>query len=609
MPVGRIVPDILQILDFYSVEGPEETCTVAHPLIHQMLTRTLITGISFALTIVPAFGAYKDDVRYTELANELNLRGTTVPSGVGVNVTQVEGPEATNAYLPNALNIEFATVNIVDQGGSGLASNHATWVGRNLYGSSTSLTPDIDTIDVHDANDWLNDWRTGTPPIEPNPLQNQSWATWLEDFGLNSSSMTLRMDYASVRDSFLPIVGLYNSDYGSQTIPSDIPGVYGCIYNGITVGVSDGTHRTGVTIYDGAGRVKPEIVAPGRIPGLSSTAQYTSYATPMITSAAALLIDAADSNTSSKKPLTLKAILLAGADKAISVNWDQTTTRPIDDVYGAGELDIYESYFIQQAGQQTVGSSIDERGWNLTTLARRGSDDYDITVPSGFKLRNLSALVTWNRTVSSNFFSTSLANISLTLIDSSSTIQSSDSAVDNIEHIWRDSSNALSAGNYTLTVAHSANSTVDYALAWRSELYQDYSLWSSSVFTANTPVDLRDADDDPDADGIKNLLEQAFGGDPEAQDLDILPISETIEDNGQSYLQISYRKPEFENCLTYTVETVTDLNGTWSSLSSEVELISIVSESGGFDRYTYRLVDPISAADKAFIRVEISETP
>ena len=562
----------------------------------RIFTRSTIASVSFTLLITAAFADYKDTIRHTELLTQLNLRGISVPTGTGVSVTQVEAPEATNAYMPNTADSQFAGKTITDQTGGGANSGHATTVGKNLYGNTTSIAPSITSIDVYNANDWINSgWYTGTPPTENNPLQNHSWVTWLQD-----NNAPRRMDYAVNRDGFLPIAGINNSDFGNPSTPSDIPDTYGSMYNGITVGVSDGTHRNGTTSYDGSGRVKPEIVTPS---------SYTSFATPYVTAAAAILIESAGSDTAAKDQLTLKATLLAGADKSPFASWDQTTTRPIDDAYGAGQLDVYENYFIQQAGQQTVGSSIDERGWNLTTLARRGSDDYDITVPSGFKLRNLSALVTWNRTVSSNFFSTSLANISLTLIDSSSTIQSSDSAVDNIEHIWRDSSNALSAGNYTLTVAHSANSTVDYALAWRSELYQDYSLWSSSVFTANTPVDLRNADDDPDADGIKNLLEQAFGGDPEAQDLDILPISETIEDNGQSYLQISYRKPEFENGLTYTVETVTDLNGTWSSLSSEVELISIVSESGVFDRYTYRLVDPISAVEQAFIRVEISETP
>ena len=177
--------------------------------------------------------------------------------------------------------------------------------------------------------------------------------------------------------------------------------------------------------------------------------------------------------------------------------------------------------------------------------------------------------------------------------------------VDNIEHIWRDLGSELEAGSYTLTVATSL--ATDYAIAWRSELYQDYTLWSSTAFTSSTLSAEQDPSDDPDGDGIENQLEQAFGGDPEIIDLSILPISETIEDVDQSYLQISYRKPDFENGLNYTVETVTDLNGIWSSSISEVELISITSETGGYDRYTYRRVAPISSHEKAFLRVSVTQ--
>ncbi|WPJ97589.1 hypothetical protein SH580_07685 [Coraliomargarita algicola] len=567
-----------------------------------MLAKTSLISISFIYGTQLSFAAYKESVRHTELANELSLRGVNIPTGAGVSVTQVEAPEATDEYVPNTTNSEFANVTIVDETGTGLTSSHATQVGLNLYGSSTSISPGISNVSVYSANDFINSgWFSGTPTTENNPLQNHSWVYWSA-----SDQASLRMDYAANRDEFLPIAGLYNSDYGDQNIAYDIPDTYGSIYNGITVGVSDGTHRYGVTSYDGIGRTKPEIVAPSA---------YTSYATPMITSAAALLIESANEDSNALQPITLKAILLAGADKSISESWDQTTTRPIDEVYGAGELDIYESYFIQQAGQQVAGNSIDERGWNLSSVSSNSSDIYSINVPVGFELRNLSALITWNRTVTQTAsrrgpsiqytYTSTLANLSLSLTGNAS--QTSDSAVDNIEHIWRDSSHALASGDYTLTVASTSSTSTDYAIAWRSQLYQDYSLWTNASFTEATSTELRDADDDPDGDGIENLLEQAFGGDPEVNDISILPISETIEDNGQRYLQISYRKPNFENALTYTVETVTDLNDTWSSQNSEVELISIATESGNFDRYTYRRVEPISASDQAFLRVSITE--
>ena len=581
-----------------------------------MFSRLYATAICIILfPILNLSASYKDEVLYNQLANELSLRGISVPTGAGVAITQVEAREDTNGngilesyegYTPNPSSSEFSGKTITDASNLGQdPSNHGTWVGRNLYGNTSSISPGITTVSVYEVNNFLNSgWYSGTPSIESNPLQNHSWVNWFQN-----SNAPRRMDYAINRDGFLPIVGIYNSDFGDQLRPSDIPDTYGSIYNGITVGVSDGTHRYGTTTYDGSGRTKPEIVAPGGIPGLNPATQYTSFATPIVTAAAAFLIDAAGSNAAAKDQLSLKAILLAGADKSISANWDQTPTRPIDDVYGAGELDIFQSYFIQQGGQQIAGSTIGTHGWNLSNLGTNSSETYVINISSGFRLRKLSVLATWNRKVKKQgpYFNPTLANMNLVLTADSdnSNVHSSDSAVDNIEHIWRDLGSELEAGSYTLTVATSL--ATDYAIAWRSELYQDYTLWSSTAFTSSTLSAEQDPSDDPDGDGIENQLEQAFGGDPEIIDLSILPISETIEDVDQSYLQISYRKPDFENGLNYTVETVTDLNGIWSSSISEVELISITSETGGYDRYTYRRVAPISSHEKAFLRVSVTQ--
>jgi hypothetical protein len=566
-----------------------------------VLTKHTAFIVSFVLFTQNSFADYKDTIHHTELVNELIHRGISVPTGLGVSVTQVEALEATNAYMPNTADSQFTGKTITDVASGGITSSHATVVGKNLYGNTSSMAPSIADIEVYEANHWLNNqgWQSGDPFVETNQLQNHSWV------GFSSSNVaTTRMDYAVVRDGFLPIAGLYNANYGEQTIPSDIPEIYGSMYNGITVGVSAGTHRTGVTsAADGPGRIKPEIVAPN---------SYTSFATPYVTAAAAMLIESAGVDADAKRQQVVKAILLAAADKTPFAGWDQTTLRPLDDIYGAGQLDVYEGYFIQQAGKQIAGSTIDERGWNFASLGSGSSHTYNLFVPNGFILRNLSALITWNRTVARTgrkfiiYTPNTLANLSLTLAQQPSGVtQTSNSPVDNIEHIWRDSSNALSAGNYSLTVT--TDLAADYAIAWRSELYQDYNAWASVAFTT-TPLTDQDPADDPDGDGILNLLEQAFGGDPEqSEDSNILPISQTVTDGGNDYLEISFRKPTFKSDLTYTVETVTDLNGTWTSIASEVVLQAIQTEPGDFDRYVYRRVAPITDHEKAFLRVSVTQ--
>ncbi len=576
-------------------------------------TRGLIV---LALISAPLVRAdYRDDIGHTALVEELGVRGLSVPTGAGIVVTQVEAREDTDrdgtietneGYAPNPADAQFGSVTLNDVSNLGKdPSGHATTVGRNLYGSANSMATGIAQSDIHEADDWLSSgWQSKNPPTESNPLQNHSWVSFT-----TSNKPSRIMDYAVNRDGFLPIAGLYNADFGGQSIPSDIPEIYGSMYNGIAVGRSDGLHRTGVTSSaDGPGRVKPEIVAPP----FSFGTRFSSFVTPFVTATAALLLEEAPGyGADADEPETIKAILLAAADKTPFADWDQTSARPIDEKYGAGQLDVYESYWIQRAGEQPQGSTIARRGWNFTSIGGGGTHAYNFSVPAGFELCNLSALLTWNRSVTQskqgpNYnYSPSLANLSLRLKQGSGTLQTSDSSVDNLEHIWRDETASLAAGSYTLEV--SANSSVDYALAWRSELYQDYALWKTVAFTGATPSSDRDPEDDPEADGILNRLEQAFGGDPEIHDRSILPQGVIVEDGGSRYLEVAVRKPVFKNELTYVIESSGNLGGPWSSPATDFELISISpSADPDFEWHTYRRTTPVEAGGDVYVRVLVT---
>jgi hypothetical protein len=531
----------------------------------------------------------------------LNSRGIAIPTGNGVPVSIIENTTTPNEenHLPDPATFEFSgkTINDIDNN-SGISS-HATTVGKNLFGNTTSITPGITQIDAYGLTTWLGStsgWFSGTPPTETNPLQNHSWVSWLSNS--NFPNPCARMDYAVNRDGFLPIVGLYNTDYGEQNIPSEIPDLYGTIYNGITVGVSDGTHHYGLTNYNGSGRTKPEIVAPST---------FTSYATPIVTSAAAFLIDAAGANATAKDQLVLKAILLAGADKSFALDWDQTTTRPIDEKYGAGELDIYESYFIQAGGQYNSANNLEERGWDLKNIGNNGqsgSYTYNMTVPIGFELRQFSTILTWNVRVN-NFFTPSLANLALHLRDSSNNLlQTSDSAVDNVEHIWRDENNTLAAGDYTLEVT--SNRGIEYALAWRSQLFQDYALWQTTAFGATVPIEQQDPGYDLDYDGMSNFMEHALGSNPnDPNDVGSLTFK-TAQENNKSYLELSFTRPSFQNNLIYTVQTTEDLEF-WPADGTGVNPNPVIVDNGdNTETHTYRRTKPISESRVGFIRLTVS---
>jgi hypothetical protein len=269
------------------------------------------------------------------------------------------------------------------------------------------------------------------------------------------------------RDKAIAVVGANN---GSS---STLPRLLMHSYNGISVGRTDGNHSAGFTTIDGAGRIKPEIVVPQ---------SATSYATPVVGAAAALLLEQANTSamTDATNPETVKAILLAGATKSEFPSWDRTTTRPLDDIYGAGELNVYRSYHILTAGEQPASPSsvVAAQGWDFNATTA-GSNYYFFDVAANTALSELSALLTWHRVitdgdpVSPTIWDpqSSLADLNLKLYSASgftlgSLLDSSLSTVDNLEHVYFSSgTTALRAGRYALEVSAAAAGT-DYGLAW-----------------------------------------------------------------------------------------------------------------------------------------------
>lgn len=159
-----------------------------------------------------------------------------------------------------------------------------------------------------------------------------------------------------------------------------------------------------------------------------------------------------------------------------------------------------------------------------------------------------------------------------------------------MEAIWQESANAL-----------------DSEHEWRMPLFLDYALWSNVNFTDQTSPTERQADDDPDKDGVPNLLEHALGGDPEHFDMSILPKVEVVSDSGKNYLQISYERPNINNGLLYATETTSDFRDVWSRQPEDVFLLSTEAQASGFIRYTYRCADPLHPGDRAFLRISVTQ--
>ena len=240
-------------------------------------------------------------------------------------------------------------------------------------------------------------------------------------------------------------------------------------YNAIVVGVSSGDHSTGLTADPasngyGPGRSKPDIVVGG-------DGTTVSAATATVSSAATILREVvAGSDADRSEPM--KAILMAGATKDEFPGWTRSPGVPLDDTFGAGELNIFNSYKIQLGGQKNgsadsaAAPDVGTHGWDYGDIA--ASDDlyYDFIVDPGSTASELSVILAWNAQIPSFSASNpSLANLDLEFRDSSGTlIDFSVSSVDSVEHIYIQD---LTPDTYTLKV--SAGAATDFGLAWRME--------------------------------------------------------------------------------------------------------------------------------------------
>lgn len=452
------------------------------------------------------------DVGYSQLVNEL---GAGVPTGIGVKVFQVEAA-VSDAWLPDPSRSQFAGKSIVDLSSIPSAgnSNHASSVGIRYYGVGTSYSPDVTDIGVHDVNSWFFEFfdvdsSAGFyPALTDRQIVNHSWVGTgfvdeSGDFSPGANSAVLRLsDWFSATDEIIQVFGSTNND----DYPVDNSQVLmATSFNGITAGVSDHSHGYNVVPLDSlyqAGRAAIHLVVP---------VSGTSFATPDISSAAAMLIDAAKQNPAWSESSTqnrngntilnaersevIKALLLAGASRETNnttnigdiVDYRQSagdrTDNGLDWRYGAGQLNVYNSYQILASGEM---ASLEDGGAANNGYSGFDHDPafggasgsntvatYDLGVASG--TFQLMASLVWNLDVvgapnGNTAFDTSAAlhNLDLELVEvGQGAVMSSASNIDNTENIWA----VIEQGKrYQLRVISASGQAPflwDYAIAWR----------------------------------------------------------------------------------------------------------------------------------------------
>lgn len=437
----------------------------------------LMLGCSVAVSglMAPAFGqAYKNEIGYTKLQTELAARGRPLPNGTGIVVGLVEAngisSETEHAYLVNTADPEFTGKSVIDLSNvtPNQNSGHATEVAKYLAGNQRSVSSGVSSIQLYYASEFVFGKQqagvAANPGLITADVLNHSYIATFSGASnlIAAAEVNARMDYTIQRDQFTNVVALGNGT-------SALPHIYGQSNNSIVVGLSDGDHSRGTTNVGVAGRTKPDIVAPGSL-------NFTSYGTPVVASTATLLHSAAQSFgfTDARAPETMKAIIMAGADKSVLPAWSNTSSRPLDSVFGAGQVNVYNSYKILEGGQFDGSTSFTVtdsglHGWDNGLIS--GSQDLFWNFNTQTGIDTASILVTWNADyadANGNFSLTDfrLANMRLSVHRyNGSTLGDelafSDSPVDNVEHLYLRN---LDAGRYTLRLR--SNLTSRFGIAW-----------------------------------------------------------------------------------------------------------------------------------------------
>lgn len=388
--------------------------------------------------------------------------------GSGVNVAQAEAAVNTNGTAwqvnPFAIGQPTNLFTYISSDGSasnypntlGIESWHANGVAANFYGNSSGVAPNVAHVDNYEAN-YFYDLKVTTGSSIQAKIVNQSFI--FDDLTVAQQQSTdLEYDNYAAQNNVLFVSGIGNSPTSPPSAPSTA-------YNGIGVAVIDGGSSIGPTADNG--RSKPDITAPG---------QATSFSTPFVAGAAAILREAglrgdggAATTNAAVDIRTLKALLLNGAIKP--TNWTHTATAPLDARFGSGVLNVFNSYeqlaagkfnFIEATSSTVLGGTHPPgtntnnlpslSGWDFNNIASSPSGDkinhYYIDVPGGTgKKSTLTATLVWLRAV--NASSAKDLNLFLYNTSDSSVLASSASAVDNVEHLYVTN---LAAGRYDLQV-------------------------------------------------------------------------------------------------------------------------------------------------------------
>ncbi len=467
-------------------------------------------------------------------------------NGAGVNVGQIEasltpltsssgGYTGTDTFevQPGAVNQPQSLFTYIDANGNSSStysktfsvsgststitdaiSSHANAVGDIFYGNSSGVAAGVAHVDNYDAS-WFENHVVASGTVTSDKVVNQSFVNVFPSNDTTSQELSTEQQIDFEYDNYTSTYGtIFVSAVGNGAGTFD-GGQYTTLainppstaYDSIAVAALNGSTVVGGPGPTLDGRCKPDLVAPGG---------ETSYATPLVSGAAAILVQAGTgTNLSGGVPVgytstdglsesqytsdatdvrTVKALLLNGAVKPSS-GWYHTPTSPLNPRYGSGIVNIGNSYNQLAAGihpysaatSTAVGTtpSFDSSaplqtsmiGWNLTSITSsvntNGVEHYMFNLPkstSGSNIYDLTATLTWNAKVNMATGSESINNLYLYIINSANEqIAVSDSSLDNVQQLFVSD---LIPGQYDLVVmkvggVNEVSTTSTYSMAYQ----------------------------------------------------------------------------------------------------------------------------------------------
>jgi hypothetical protein len=463
----------------------------------KMNSRLGIFAVLFFCAVAPA-----QDIGVTLLRSV-----TTNLDGGGITVAQPEASLSTDllTWEVNPANVGRSPAIFTYASSNGMAniypnalganSWHAEDVGNNFYGIPNGIATNLARVDNFEADYFINTYiGDGSYPAIGDPIVNQSFTFGDEVTNLPTPSGDLGVsDQQSIDEAYDDYAVTNKTLFVSAANNEGAVSPPGTAYNSIGVGAYGVGANSSIGPTLDNGRCKPDITAP---------AGYTSFSTPLVSGAAAVLMQAAlrgdgGGDTNSAADLrTIKALLLNGAVKP--ADWTNSNSSPLDARYGAGVLNIFNAYEQLIGGKNNcvantsvsvnaahppngAGGTVPVlNGWDFNTntssfpLSRDAVNHYYFNVTNGavgVKFIAAATLV-WSRHYNINplVMPQVINNLNLFLYNcaNSNLVNCSTSAMDNVEHIYMTN---LSVGRYDLQVWKAGGINIisaaeSYALAW-----------------------------------------------------------------------------------------------------------------------------------------------